>query len=228
MTETTPEGFTESHWGDLPPAWCRMTNNGVEVVLHEAPRVRWIVNCVMHDGRPRVVRLDMGIVSIGTTTTGVEPTFLDQEVTRPPYRSLAAFWARLMHGVEVGGGKRRGGDLEALITEVQPIDLGQAPSPRPFGGRDTDEYRAALREWSAPVADEIRWAVANMQPVYAHISTKFGKSGKPLGKSRTQELVSIAQKAHGLRKLRGSKTPEPEQVPPFRSEQRRARQTPTT
>lgn len=213
MTETTPKGYTESEWGDLPPAWYRPGSDGVTVVLHESPRVAWTVNCVMHEGRPRVVRANMRIITVGTEHA--EPTFLDEQVNRPPYRVLAAFWARVMGGA----------DLIALATEAQPIDLPRAPDSRRFGGTGTDEYKAALREWSAPIADEIRWAVANMQPVYAHISAKFGKPGRPLRKSRTQELVSIAQEAHGLRKLRDPKTPEPEPVQPVRSGQRRARRT---
>lgn len=185
----------------------------VKVVLEKDLGVQWtVLEVQMKDGQPRVTRY---------AVAGLPGADVDvlHRLGPAPLRTLAAIWARCFG---LGSDGQLGTfDLLKLADDLMTDNphvrktLGRKPDAR-REKRDPDGYAEAMREWTAPIAEVIRDASAQMSPIQAAVKTAFSvNADKPFSDTYAERLVSFAREYHGLPK-RGpddtTKTPKPNRV----------------
>lgn len=214
--ESAPE------WPDLMPVLSvRSGGDGVRIVLAEMPQVSWTVQCVLKDGRPRVIRCTAESTSTAT------PFDLDEHAGRPPYTTLAAIWARA-----------RGTDAETTTAEAMrrqtfemdgqdPDDhddwdqnpllnpaprfesLGKKPDKR-RQRKDPEGYTTAMHEWTRPVAEVVRWATAQGRPIGQEVSKHLSPGETPFSSTYAERLIAWAQESgHDLPRRPRKRDPKP-------------------
>lgn len=197
-------------WPDLlRVASIRLTEDGVTVVLANTPQVSWTVQCVMHEGRPRVIRCT------AQSTSAATPWDLDGYAGRPPLTTLAAIWARTL-GKGAGNYATDDHRLTMAMAGEDPKDhpdwdrnewldpapVLDAPTPRfaPLGKkpdarqakRDPEGYAAAMHQWTRPVADVVRYATAQNRPVVQEVAEHLSPGDTPFSTTYAERLIAWA------------------------------------
>ncbi|MGA8247848.1 MAG: hypothetical protein WB797_13175 [Nocardioides sp.] len=179
---------------DKAPLWIEDDGTGrLRLALPDYPDVMWTVVVHVIDGQARITEL-----GYAPARADVDPAIValdHQRLSTFPLRRLAGIAARFHNLGPDGNPRDEPLDLWELLVD-RPLP--RRPDPRAHRFRaDPNEYVREMTDWSAPIADIVRTAAAQLRPIQASLADAYG-----VGIRRAEQLIEIAREYHDLPKQR--------------------------